>query len=466
MDTENDSLSLSVFKTDIEEKINHLEPDRFPIDAFPKGIQNIIEECERTLNYPKDYLGASILYAASVAIGNTYWVEVKKGFQTNAVLYMAIVGRTGSTKSHPLNFATKPIYDRDAISNKEYKKELVEFQANQSLQKKDREKLGIEKIALPIYKKFICQDYTPESLAEIHDFNQRGIGVCVDELAGWLKNFGRYNKGSEMEFWLSNWSKQPLVVDRKGGDKVFISDPFISVVGGLQTGILDILIKEGRDQNGFIDRILFTIPDDMSKKPWNENELDELYPQRYERAISKLLNLSETNREVLKFSVDGKKRIFQWQNELTNLVNESPDSLRGPLSKMDIYAPRMCLIIQMLRWACDEAEKNCIDIQSVEAGLKLIEYFKKTATKVNRYLHTSPVERLPENIRDWYNSLPANEVKTSDAVSIGTRLGMSERNIKNYLAEPSLFRYLAYGKYSKITHNPLALSAFFALLIV
>ena len=61
-----------------------------------------------------------------------------------------------------------------------------------------------------------------EALAEVHKFNKRGIGVYADELAGWFKNFNRYNKGSEMEFWLSQWSSKPINIDRKTGEPVFI----------------------------------------------------------------------------------------------------------------------------------------------------------------------------------------------------------------------------------------------------
>ncbi len=67
----------------------------------------------------------------------------------------------------------------------------------------------------PAWQKNLLSDYTPEALAEVHSYNKRGIGVCVDELAGWFKNFNKYNKGSEMEFWLSAWSRKPITIDRK-----------------------------------------------------------------------------------------------------------------------------------------------------------------------------------------------------------------------------------------------------------
>jgi len=78
-----------------------LKQSRFPVEVFPKAIQEIIIATKETLGFPVDFIGASILYAASVAIGNTCKVEIKGGFQEGAVLYLAIVARPGTNKTHP-----------------------------------------------------------------------------------------------------------------------------------------------------------------------------------------------------------------------------------------------------------------------------------------------------------------------------------------------------------------------------
>ena len=90
-----------------------LKANRFPVEVFPTRIQEIITATNESLNFPFDFIGASILYAVSVAIGNTYRVEVKKGWQENAVIYLALVGRPGTNKSHPLSFAIQPLIEQD-----------------------------------------------------------------------------------------------------------------------------------------------------------------------------------------------------------------------------------------------------------------------------------------------------------------------------------------------------------------
>ncbi|MBK7812498.1 MAG: DUF3987 domain-containing protein [Saprospiraceae bacterium] len=85
----------------------------FPVEVFPLPVQQVITATNENLNFPIDFIGASLLYAVSVAVGNTHCVELKKGFQQSAVLYLAIVARAGTTKSHPLSFALQPIVEQD-----------------------------------------------------------------------------------------------------------------------------------------------------------------------------------------------------------------------------------------------------------------------------------------------------------------------------------------------------------------
>ena len=100
----------------------------FPVEVFPLPIQQIIKSTNENLNFPIDFIGASLLYAASVAIGNTHKVEVKKGWLESSVLYLAIVARAGTNKSHPLSFALNPIVEQDKRTNSQYEEKRQDFE--------------------------------------------------------------------------------------------------------------------------------------------------------------------------------------------------------------------------------------------------------------------------------------------------------------------------------------------------
>ena len=435
-----------------ERKIN-----RFPVEVFPLPVQQIITATNENLNFPIDFIGASLLYAASVAVGNTHSVEVKKGFQQSAVLYIAIVARAGTTKSHPLSFAVQPIIEQDKRTYRQYEQQRQEYEQASRLSKKERQDQAIDEPIKPVWQKFLLSDFTPEALAEVHKFNKRGIGVYVDELAGWFKNFNRYNKGSEMEFWLSQWSGKPINIDRKTGEPVFIPLPFISVAGTIQKGILNELAKDSRTQNGFIDRILFVIPDKIQKEYWSETDLAPVVSENWERIVSNLLSLSVSNDdtlnprpEVLKFTPEAKKILFEWQKANTDQSNKAEsEALSGIFSKMDMYVLRLALILEMLRYACNESDKQAVSIEAVQGAVKLVEYFKNSAVKVNSILtNTSPLDKHPADKQALYKALP-DTFTTETGLQIAEGLGVAERTFKYFLNEKELFIRISRGEYEK-----------------
>jgi len=429
----------------------------FPVDVFPQQIRQIVKATHESLDFPVDFIGASILYAASVGIGNAFHVEVKKGWQESAVLYLAIVGRTGTNKSHPLSFAIQPIIEQDKHSYQDYLNQLRDYDEASRLTEKERKQQGIEMSAKPAWAKNLLTDYTPEALAEVHNYNKRGIGVCVDELAGWFKNFNKYNKGSEMEFWLSAWSRKPITIDRKTAEPIFIPLPFISVAGTIQTGLLKELGKENRTENGFIERILFVIPDNVRKPYWSDTELNPNIIRNWHGILSSLLSLKvqfdETHNpkpHVLTFTDEAKSILWEWQKDNADQCNNSKsDAISGIYSKLEMYAVRLSLIIESLSWACSESNLNCISARSVKSALRLVGYFKRSAIKVYSNISSlSPLEKLSEDKQNLYKALPQT-FTTEAGLKIARTLGIPDRTFKRFLNDQELFTRLKIGNYEK-----------------
>lgn len=66
---------------------------------FPSEIRNIIADVHECQGFPIDYIASAMLVAIAVGIGNTYLVQLKRGWQESAMLYVALVGRPGTDKS-------------------------------------------------------------------------------------------------------------------------------------------------------------------------------------------------------------------------------------------------------------------------------------------------------------------------------------------------------------------------------
>lgn len=432
------------------------EQNPFPVDVFPLLVQKIIKATNESLNYPIDFIGAAMIYGVSVAIGNTHKVQIMQGYEQNAVLYIVLVGKAGTNKTHPISFALKPINENDQESFQEFQNLTAEFLTYSKLSAKEKKELGLEKPPVkPKWEQLLVSDFTPESLIEIMDFNKRGTGVYADELAAWFNNFNRYNKGSEEQFWLSVWSSTPIRVNRKTSEPVLISNPFVSVIGTVQPAVLEQLAMN-RTENGFLDRILFVVPDKLQKEYWSEIELDPEINQEWQTVLETLLNLEFSGKpEVLEFSPEARAEMFQFNKKLTDLCNQTEnDAIRGIYAKIEQYALRFSLLLEMLRYACGESDKQAISLQSVQGAVKLVEYFQNSAIKVHKLLsETSPFDRLPADKQKLYDALP-EEFTTGEGVILALNLEgkkvMAERSFKEWIKDKKLFKYLERGKYAKL----------------
>ncbi len=231
----------------------------FPIDVLPANLQEIVNEANATLGFPKDYIAGSMLTAMAAVIGNTHSAEAMAGWKEYAILFVALVGCPGVCKSHPLSYLMQPLIDHDAGKAAQFAEALKRYNAAMELPPKERVANGYElNPAEPRRVRFMMQDVTNEAVHRILSENPRGLILMYDELAGWVKNFNRYNSGSESEFWMSVFNHKVAMSDRKSSQSgVFIRNPFLCVIGTIQPKVLTDLAANNRNANGFMERILY-----------------------------------------------------------------------------------------------------------------------------------------------------------------------------------------------------------------
>jgi hypothetical protein len=434
----------------------------FPVDAFPKLIQEIILGTNECLKFPIDFIGLSILFTISVTVGNTFRILVKKGWTEIAVIYAILVGPPGTNKSHPLSFALKPLQDADTMEYKRYTDSKKEFDKIMAMSKSDRKSAGVEEPEEPVWKQNLISDSTPEALTHAHKLNPRGIGVYHDEAASWTKNFNRYNSGSEEQFWLSNWSGKPITINRKTAGNTHIPCPFIDVIGTIQPGILKDFASSNRVNNGFLDRILYAFPRLLKKEYWSEKDMDQHLIDRWYQIVRKLLNIALTVNSdgyieptILKFSPEAKDLLFKWQRELTDQSNESGDDEEKAIySKIEMYVPRLSLILELAKYGCTEARCNLptsVSVESVEGAIKLVDYFKQTALMVRDIVsNTDPLAGLSEQKKTLYQLLP-EDFTTAEGVDLADSMNiLKERAAKKFFQDKQLFKRIKHGKYEKL----------------
>ncbi|RVT71207.1 DUF3987 domain-containing protein [Flavobacterium sufflavum] len=423
----------------------------FPIEIYPKAIQEIIIEVHNKNLFPIDYLGAGILSAASTSIGKSHKIKVKDDWEEKVNLFMVIVGQPGDAKTQSLKFCFKPIQIKESQLYIEYEKQLAEYERNNpdNTENKFKEKK-------PILKKYLLSDFTPEALILNHTYNKRGMCIYVDELKGWLKNFNRYNSSNEEENYLSFWSGTEISTDRTSVKSLRLDDPCLSVVGSTQISVLKDFGKDGRSTNGFMDRLLFVYPNEEKILQWNIESINKVLFNNYNALIHNLIEIGDEDPNVstvIEIEPEAKEYLFRWQNNRP--YKFFFDYERSIEIKLQQYVLRFTLILHLIHSIVECKSKNKIEIYSIKGAIKLFDYFLNNAIKVRtEILKKNYFETLTELQKNILNELPKT-FTTAEGIKIACKLiegkpRVSDRQFKTYLKDLKLFKRLAHGSYEKI----------------
>lgn len=424
----------------------------FPIDIFPKNIQNYILECNQTLDSSVDYLGCSLLWLISLCVGNSMTIEVKRGWKEIATVWIAVVGKAGIGKTPSIDniiFPLKKINNREI---KKYIKKHDEFAEYSSLSAK--EKKEVPEVDKPRKTQFIANDITLEALVDLHQESDNAVGVFKDELAGWFKDMNKYKQGSDVEFWLSTWSGDSVNLNRITRAGSFVDKPLIPVLGGIQPSIFSTFYTDENKDNGFMDRMLMTFPD-LEVELYNENEMSYEAIQWYSDNIISFFEKMRNSRiqrdaegvidpHVLSWDEESKeewKRIF---NKITELQN-SPDEneyLKSMLPKQKTYIPRFAMLIHVFNCHMENQMDKIAKISkdSILKAERLSDYFinmakkvKVDAQEVSQIKESSKAGKGLNNFEKYKEIIKGNP--DANVSKISEILGVSRTTIYKYKKE-------------------------------
>jgi hypothetical protein len=185
---------------------------RFPLNSLPATLKRYVEEAAAAVVCPPEFVAAPALAAAGAAIGNSYILEVKKGWEENTTIYVVVVADPGSKKSPASSKAYDPAREKHADHKREYECAMDMYWAERAqweVDKKEAREVG-EPVPNPpqepTMRRTVVSDATIEALVLRLEENPRGVLCAHDELSGWVKSLDQYKqggRGSERQQWLS-----------------------------------------------------------------------------------------------------------------------------------------------------------------------------------------------------------------------------------------------------------------------
>lgn len=429
----------------------------FPLDALPKELRSIIQCWVDCYLLPPEYYATSVLSAVSALAGNAFRVEYKL-FQTETpIIYAAIVGAPGIGKTPAIKFAIKPLLDQEDQLDKEYKDAYDDWK--KECFRNAHRKVKTPNPPEPIRRELILNDTTVEAISQSLPNNPRGLLSYRDELIAWFKSMNAYKQsGADLEVWLSVWSNTSMKINRVGKPPLFIRRPFVSVIGGIQPGVLHKLADNNNIDNGFLSRILFAYPDNQDIPPDTDIHPDITVFQHYREILNVIHQLTGHAEEptVIKLSPEARTRYREHREQKRQVSNaEENEGIRSLHIKMVAYVLRIALLIELIEFACADEKfrasaniaKMTVNQASIERAISLCEYYTTSALKILQRFE-SPVQTLNAKNKALYEALPA-VVSTSVAIEVGEKLIISASTVKRLLYNQTFFKQTPDGSYRK-----------------
>lgn len=393
-------------------------PDNSKLDTTPIlptwGIPHLTEGINHIADVFRcstDYVLMAQMMAISTAIGKK--IKSYDGKYYNyGMMWSMLVGRQGTCKSEPLKQALQPLFDINSELYQEYKRQ---------------KEVWTEGMPVPVYTPTIVGDTTPEYLYEL--MGRGGAVTCYyDEIANLEENKGRYNQNGDAS--LAIFSGSQLSVNRKNGEPILITDPFMNITGTIQPETLTkIYGKDMYINNGYLSRWLYVYPENQAIQMYNQNVVDENIMRGYNNFIR---NIATTSIQpyTMTYTAEAKKLYADYFNLLqTKKMNATDGYEAGIYSKLQIHVQRWALVTYIARVfepSLNEGMKITGEI--MQYSIDCMGYFEHTAMKVhdmivrNRNLRNQPrvigKEGVIRKLVEYYPNAGDNKQLLADCLAV------------------------------------------------
>ena len=396
----------------------------FPTDALPEPIRGFVAACGKAIGCDPSYLALPLLTALGAAIGNARRVQLKRSWTVPAIIWTAIVGESGTAKTPAFKLVMRPTRERQrkaleqhAETLRRYDADLARWDKTMAEWKRDKKAADDppEKPEAPQAERFIVSDTTVEALAPLLLANPRGLLLARDELAGWIGSFDRYaggKGGGDAAHWLSMHNGESIIVDRKSGNPrtIYVPQASVAITGGIQPAILHRALGIEHRESGLAARLLLACPPRKAKR-WTEADIDPAAEAEIAELLDRLFELQPTVSDegellplVVGLTPEAKAAWKAYYNAHAQEQADLTGELSAAWSKLEEYAARLALVVHFTRWAADDPtlqSPDVVDVASINAGIRLAEWFKHETRRVYALLAESDDERDRRRLVEW-----------------------------------------------------------------
>lgn len=441
----------------LRSEVERIPETGLPLEVFPARIQELVLNLARYENFNVEYTASILLSAVATAIGNSCRIRIKGEWKTSPSIYMMLVGRPGLARHRRwVSFTNRSASTTTGCtrsttrSGMPMKRRLPRPEPGAAVRPEDCTLLRKPQLVTTV-----ISDFTPEAMMSIHQHNPRGIALVVDEIRALFNSVKRYNNRNNLiEDLLTAYSGQPLKVIRKSEARpILIRNPCINIIGSVQPNLLPEIFRAEYMTNGLLDRFLFVYPKDRRISGWKRDDGAIARPDmvgQWREVLDRIVSLPYPAGAVLNMADDAEEYFYNWYNGIIEEVNAIEDDAEVESRKMKLNgnAARLSLVFQVLKWATDGDGMQCVDLESVQAAIRMIGYYEETYRRIQELIVAS---NIGESKEAWL-SLLGNTFTAGDAIVAGKRVELSRRSVyyalKQLCSQPNpLLEKIDHGTY-------------------
>ena len=392
----------------------------FPVDALPPSIARFVTAVAGATGTDPSWAALAALTVIAGCVGNRAAVRLKHGWVEPAILWAALIGKSGSIKSVVLRLVTRPLVElfkaeRDAFAAKlrehataveRHSVAMSKWRAEQKSGPPTDPPLEPE---VPRERRVLVSDITVEKLASLLGENPLGLLVVRDELAGLVNSFNRYagGKGSDLQNWLSMNDGGPLVVDRKTAGSAFVERGSVSLLGTIQPFTLEHVFGSLEREAGLLARILLAYPPDQPAL-WSDAELPDEVVAEWRELLATLLafepardDAGQPRPRLIGLADDAPAAFIQWHdNHAHGMAAVADDHLRAHWSKLKGTCARIALLFACLK-AVEGATVSAVSPDCVRRAIVVTEWLKGESARVYGGLAATREDRNRQRLLEW-----------------------------------------------------------------
>ena len=237
-----------------------------------------------------------------------------------------------------------------------------------------------------------------------------------DELATIFGGWGKYSKsdGNIVGNILSTFNYQDISITRVHSEPIYIKEPNLSIIGGIQPRVLKQEMRRRFMYNGLFPRFLYVFPESGNVPLFKESVISNDSIKQWAGIIEKLDTLLDTSIE----ETGNAKKIHEsainmWRIE-SNQYSDN-DIMQSVLGKLEIHLCRWSIIVALL------SGKTVIDEDVIKYSIDCMNYFKYCAEKAFVLIANDECRKISSKdaiitLNELYGGV--NQTKMAEALGI------------------------------------------------